>query len=55
MRVSKDLKISFVTLKPKLDIQKLDAEKLAELEKQSKANAVKSPNPGIPNIWSLNN
>ncbi|KHN78588.1 Putative serine/threonine-protein phosphatase C27B7.6 [Toxocara canis] len=46
MRVSAELKISFVTLKPKLDVQNLSAEKAAELEKQSKKNDVKSPNPG---------
>uniref|UniRef100_A0A0R3S255 Serine/threonine-protein phosphatase n=1 Tax=Elaeophora elaphi TaxID=1147741 RepID=A0A0R3S255_9BILA len=48
MRVTEDLKISFVTLKPKLDMRKLSAEKLAELEKQNRSNATaKSPNPGM--------
>ncbi|VDM94047.1 unnamed protein product [Onchocerca ochengi] len=48
MRVTGDLKISFVTLKPKIDIKKLDAEKIAELEKQSRSNAAaKSPNPEL--------
>lgn len=46
MRVSEKLTISFVTLRPHLDTRKLDAEKLKELEKQSKKNDVKSPNPG---------
>lgn len=46
MRVTNDLKISFITLKPNLDMQKLSIEKLAELEKQNRSNAVKSPNPG---------
>ncbi|VDM96155.1 unnamed protein product [Thelazia callipaeda] len=46
MCITKDLKISFVTLKPKLDIQKLDSNKLAELEKQNRSYAAKSPNPG---------
>ncbi|VDN90614.1 unnamed protein product [Brugia pahangi] len=46
MRVTDDLKISFVTLKPKLDLQKLSAEQLAELEKQSRSSVAKSPNPG---------
>lgn len=46
MRVTAELKISFVTLKPKLDVQNLSVEKLAELEKQNKKNEVKSPNPG---------
>ncbi|VDK43099.1 unnamed protein product [Anisakis simplex] len=46
MQITAELKISFVTLKPKLDVQNLSAEKLAELEKQNKKNEVKSPNPG---------
>uniref|UniRef100_A0A915PE19 Serine/threonine-protein phosphatase n=1 Tax=Setaria digitata TaxID=48799 RepID=A0A915PE19_9BILA len=46
MRITNDLKISFITLKPKIDLQKLDAEKLAEIKKQNRSNAVKSPNPG---------
>lgn len=47
MRITADLKISFVTLKPKLDVQKLSAEKLAEFEKQSRSSGAKSPNPGL--------
>uniref|UniRef100_A0A915CLN6 Serine/threonine-protein phosphatase n=1 Tax=Parascaris univalens TaxID=6257 RepID=A0A915CLN6_PARUN len=47
MRITAELKISFVTLKPKLDVHNLSVEKLAELEKQSKKNEVKSPNPGV--------
>ena len=45
MKVNADLQYSFVTMKPKLDKNKLSKEKLAELEKQSKNADVKSPNP----------
>ena len=45
MRVTEDLKYSFVTLKPNLDRNALSKEKIAELEKQSKNADAKSPNP----------
>uniref|UniRef100_A0AC34GNS7 Serine/threonine-protein phosphatase n=1 Tax=Panagrolaimus sp. ES5 TaxID=591445 RepID=A0AC34GNS7_9BILA len=47
MKVSEDLKYSFITFKPKLDKNSLSKEKLAELEKQSKNADVKSPNPTL--------
>uniref|UniRef100_A0A7E4UQ03 Serine/threonine-protein phosphatase n=1 Tax=Panagrellus redivivus TaxID=6233 RepID=A0A7E4UQ03_PANRE len=44
MRVSKDLKYSFLTMKPRLNKNDLSKEKMELLDKQNK-NDIKSPNP----------
>lgn len=47
MRVSADLEVSFVTLKPRLDKpERLSAERRMELAKLKQKNDAKSPNPG---------
>lgn len=47
MRVSPELEISFVTLKPRLDKpERITAAQRAELAKQMQKNDAKSPNPG---------
>ncbi|KAI6178137.1 hypothetical protein M3Y98_00468400 [Aphelenchoides besseyi] len=46
LRVSEKLEISFLSLRPRLDLTQMTAERRAELHRQAQAMEVKSPLPG---------